>query len=102
MSKDQKTVRSIFIPPKDPDERHKWISTWINSISVIYQEIINQTEKTQPGKDYKVFRLEAEAARKELQEACEIKRQAIHIIKETGPPRPKKDPEFTLINKEKL
>ena len=83
MSEEKKEIKSIFVPPGNPDERHKWISTWIDSIYKIYQEVINQTEKAQPEKDFKVFRLECEAARKELQEACEFKRQAEKFVKET-------------------
>lgn len=98
MSKDPKPVKAIFIPPKNPDERHKWISTWINSVFVIYKEVIDQTEKAKPENDYKGFRVEAEAARKELQGACEIKRQALHLLKETAHPQSEKDQKFTLIH----
>ncbi len=104
MSKNQKTsqqkipVREIFIPPKNPDERHKWISTWIKSCFTIYHEVINKTAKAKPENDYKGFRVEAKAALKEILEACEIKRQAVHLLKETAHPQSEEDPKFTLIH----
>lgn len=103
MSKNQKTsqqkipVRAIFIPPKNPDERHKWISTWIKSCFTIYHEVINKTAKAKPENDYKGFRVEAKAALKEILEACEIKRQAENLVKEKIPPDQKEEPKYTLI-----